>query len=88
VGEAAGTAGLLGQMEGRTASAVAGWLAAQPDSWRNGITHVTIDLSDCYVRAVSDPRGQACSRQRHRRLCHTSRTGTSPYGRSRGRVTS
>jgi hypothetical protein len=45
-GDAAGTAGLLAHIDGRTASAVAAWLAAQPDSWRNGITHVTIDLSD------------------------------------------
>ncbi len=37
--------------------------------------------------SVNDPRGQAASRHRHRRLCHTSRTGASPYWVSRGWLT-
>lgn len=31
---------------------VSEWIAAQPDSCRAGITHVTIDLSSTYLRAV------------------------------------
>jgi hypothetical protein len=36
--------------------------------------------------SVNDPRGQPCSRHRQRRFHHTSSTGVSPYGMSRGRV--
>jgi transposase len=43
--DAHGTAGLLPHIDGRTAAAVAEWLAAQPLGWRQGITHVAIDLS-------------------------------------------
>jgi hypothetical protein len=52
--DAAGTGGLLGHIDGRTAAKVAEWIAEQPDSWRAGITHVTIDLSASYLRAVTD----------------------------------
>jgi transposase len=52
--DADGTAGLLAHIDGRTAAAVTEWLKAQPDSWRAGITHVTIDLSASYLRAVTD----------------------------------
>jgi len=52
--DAAGTAGLLAHVDGRTAAKVAQWLLAQPDSWRAGITHVTIDLSASYLKAVTD----------------------------------
>jgi transposase len=52
--DAAGTGGLLAHIDGRTAAKVADWLLAQPDSWRAGITHVTIDLSASYLRAVTD----------------------------------
>ena len=52
--DAAGTGGLLAHIDGRTAAKVAEWIAAQPDSWRAGITHVTIDLSASYLRAVTD----------------------------------
>jgi len=52
--DAAGTAGLLAHVEGRTAAAVADWVAAQPDSWRNAVTHVCIDLSASYAKAVHD----------------------------------
>jgi transposase len=50
--DAAGTGGLLAQVEGRSAAAVTGWLAAQPQAWREGITHVAIDLSASYAAAV------------------------------------
>lgn len=52
--DAAGTAGLLGQVEGRSAKAVTGWLNTQPEAWRASITHVTIDLSGSYAKAVRD----------------------------------
>jgi len=50
--DAAGTGGLLAQVEGRTSAATSAWLNAQPQSWRAGITHVTIDLSAAYAKAV------------------------------------
>ncbi len=52
--DAVGTAGLLAHVGGRTAAGVADWLAAQPDSWRNAVTHVCIDLSASYAKAVHD----------------------------------
>jgi len=52
--DAAGTGGLLADIDGRTAAKVAQWIAEQPDSWRAGITHVAIDLSASYLRAVTD----------------------------------
>ena len=52
--DAAGTAGLLAHVDGRTAAKVAEWLLAQPDWWRAGVTHVTIDLSASYLKAVTD----------------------------------
>ena len=52
--DAAGTGGLLAQVEGRTSAATIAWLNAQPASWRAGITHVTIDLSASYARAVRE----------------------------------
>lgn len=52
--DAADTAGLLAHIDGRTAAKVSEWLQRQPDSWRSGITHVTIDLSASYLRAVTD----------------------------------
>jgi transposase len=50
--DAAGTVGLLAQVEGRTSAATSAWLNAQPAPWRAGITHVTIDLSASYAKAV------------------------------------
>ena len=50
--DAEGTGGLLAQVEGRSATAVTDWLAAQPQAWREGITHVAIDLSASYAAAV------------------------------------
>ena len=52
--DAAGTAGLFTHVDGRTAAAVAAWIAAQPDSWRKAVTHVCIDLSASYAKAVHD----------------------------------
>ncbi|MDQ6938343.1 MAG: ISL3 family transposase [Actinomycetota bacterium] len=52
--DAEGTGGLLAHVDGRTAAKVSEWLQAQPDQWRAGITHVTIDLSASYLRAVTD----------------------------------
>ena len=52
--DSAGTGGLLAQVEGRTSAATIAWLNAQPASWRAGITHVTIDLSASYAKAVRD----------------------------------
>jgi len=52
--DAAGTGGLLAHIDGRTAARVAEWLLAQPNPWRAGVTHVTIDLSASYLRAVTD----------------------------------
>ena len=50
--DAVGTAGLLAHVEGRTSTAVIGWLDAQPQPWRDPVTHVTIDLSASYPKAV------------------------------------
>ena len=36
------------------AGSVSSWLRAQPGPWRPGITHVTIDLSASYAKAVRD----------------------------------
>lgn len=52
--DAAGTAGLLAHIDGRTAKSVTDWLATQPDSWKAGVTHVSIDLSASYAKAVRD----------------------------------
>jgi len=52
--DAAGTGGLLAQVEGRTSAATIKWLIAQPEPWRAGITHVAIDLSAAYAKAVRD----------------------------------
>jgi transposase len=52
--DAAGTGGLLAQVEGRTSAATIAWLNAQPAPWRAGISHVTIDLSASYAKAVRE----------------------------------
>jgi len=33
---------------------VTAWLTAQPQGWRRGITHVAIDLSASYAKAVRE----------------------------------
>ena len=52
--DAAGTGGLLGHVDGRTAEVVADWLRDQPQAWLDGVTHVCIDLSGSYAKAVAD----------------------------------
>ena len=49
-----GAQGLLTQVNGRTAKVVAAWLGAREEDWRAGITHVTIDMSAGYAKAVRD----------------------------------
>ena len=51
--DAVGTGGLLAHVDGRTATALTDWLNAQPQPWRDAITHVTIDLSASYRKAVT-----------------------------------
>ncbi len=53
-GFATSTGGLLAQVEGRTSAAAVAWLNAQPQCWRAGITHVTMDLSSSYAKAVRE----------------------------------
>jgi transposase len=50
--DAAGRAGLFGQVEGRTAEAVERWLEGQEPAWRAGITHVAIDMCATFRAAV------------------------------------
>lgn len=52
--DAHGAGGLLGHVQGRSAEKVAEWLTAQPEAWRAGVTHVAIDLSASYAKAVAD----------------------------------
>jgi len=52
--DAAGTGGLLAQVEGRTSAATIAWLNAPLQPWRAGITHVAIDLSAAYAKAVHE----------------------------------
>jgi transposase len=52
--DAQGTGGLLAQVEGRSACDTTEWLTDQPQAWRDAITHVTIDLSASYAKAVRD----------------------------------
>lgn len=51
--DAAGGHGLLGQVEGRAAADVTGWLSVQDPAWRAAITTVTIDMSTVYKSAAS-----------------------------------
>jgi transposase len=52
--DAIGTGGLLAQVEGRSAAVVTAWLNDQPQAWREHVTHVAIDLSASYAKAVRD----------------------------------
>ena len=52
--DAAGTGGLLAQVEGRSSAVVIAWLNAQPQAWRDAITHVTIDFSASYAKAARE----------------------------------
>jgi transposase len=44
--------GLLGQVEGRTTAAVAGWLHARPEHWRARVRYVAIDMCTVFKAAV------------------------------------
>ena len=50
--DAAGTGGLLGQVEGRAPSDVLAWLSTTPLTWRRQIRYVAIDMSTSYRAAV------------------------------------
>ena len=52
--DAAGTGGLLAQAPGRTSATAIAWLNTQAQRWRAGITHVTMDLSSSYGKAVRE----------------------------------
>ena len=47
-----GDQGLLAQVNGRNSATVIDWLEGRPANWRAAITHVAIDLSMVYARAV------------------------------------
>lgn len=47
-----GGAGLLGQVEGRTAATVSGWIEAQSAVWRAGVETVAIDMCTVFKAAV------------------------------------
>lgn len=47
-----GVQGLLAQVNGRHSGAVTDWLAEREPAWRAQVTHVAIDLSAAYARAV------------------------------------
>jgi transposase len=47
-----GGAGLLGQVEGRTAAIVSGWIEAQSPEWRAGVRFVAIDMCTIFKSAV------------------------------------
>jgi hypothetical protein len=47
-----GGQGLLGQVEGRNAEAVAAWLAARSDPWRRAVGHVAIDMCAVFRAAI------------------------------------
>jgi transposase len=52
--DAAGTGGPLAQVEGRSGAAAIKFLNEKPAPWRAGISHVTVDLSASYAKAVRD----------------------------------
>jgi transposase len=49
-----GDAGLLVQVNGRSAKPVSDWLGARDARWRESITHVAIDMSVTYAKAARD----------------------------------
>jgi transposase len=49
-----GGQGLLGQVEGRSATDAGAWLAAQPPEWRAGVQVVAIDMCPAYRAAVRE----------------------------------
>ena len=49
-----GGAGLLGQVEGRTAASASAWIEAQSKEWRTGVRVVAIDMCTVFKAAVRD----------------------------------
>ncbi|SON63819.1 hypothetical protein MSIMFI_05350 [Mycobacterium simulans] len=49
-----GAGGLLVQVNGRSAAPVIDWLGERDQGWRESITHVAIDMSVTYAKAVRD----------------------------------
>jgi transposase len=45
---------LLVQVDGRSAASVIDWLGERDQVWRESITHVAVDMSVTYARAVRD----------------------------------
>lgn len=54
-----GTQGLLTQINGRDAQAVIDWLDQQGEAFKAAITHVTIDMSATYAKAIRQALPQA-----------------------------
>lgn len=54
-----GDAGLLVQINGRSAKPVTDWLTDRDPAWRESITHVAIDMSMTYAKAARDALPQA-----------------------------
>ena len=49
-----GGTGLLGQVEGRTAASVSGWIEAQTPAWRTSVQVVAIDMCTVFKAAVRE----------------------------------
>ncbi|MEY9926316.1 transposase [Catenulispora sp. GP43] len=49
-----GGAGLLGQVEGRTAASVSAWIENQSQQWRAGVRVVAIDMCSVFKAAIRD----------------------------------
>jgi transposase len=48
----AGDQGLLGQVEGRNSHAVADWISARPQAWREAVEYVAIDMCTIFRSAI------------------------------------
>lgn len=55
----AGGQGLLGQVEGRTATVVKDWLNQRGEDWRQGVRFVAIDMCTIFKSAIRDALPQA-----------------------------
>lgn len=49
-----GDQGLLAQVNGRTSAVVTNWLDDREEAWKSQITHVAIDMSAVYAKAVRE----------------------------------
>lgn len=54
-----GVQGLLAQVNGRTSAVVTDWFAERDPDWKAQITHVAIDMSSVYAKAVREALPQA-----------------------------